>query len=61
MGQGASGLLRNRQTALSLQYGAGAYELGVEWLYDKLDSTTDGTDRRTTSGNQLSLNALYRF
>jgi hypothetical protein len=61
MGQGSSGLLRNRQTALSLQYGAGAYELGVEWLYDKLDSTTDGTDRRTTSGNQLSLNALYRF
>ena len=33
----ATGLLRNRQTALSLQYAAGSYELGMEWLHDKLD------------------------
>jgi hypothetical protein len=61
LGNGATGLLRNRQAALSLQYTGGAYELGVEWMYDKIDSTTDGSDRITTSGNQLSLNALYHF
>jgi len=61
LGNGATGLLRNRQAALSLQYATGAYELGVEWMYDKLDSTADGTNRITTSGNQLSLNALYHF
>ena len=61
LGNGATGLLRNRQAALSLQYTGGAYELGVEWMYDKLDSTTNGSNRTTTSGNQLSLNALYHF
>ncbi|WP_329741959.1 hypothetical protein [Dyella sp. A6] len=61
MGHGATGLLRNRQAALSLQYAAGSYALGVELLHDKLDSTTNGSDRKTTSGNQLSLNALYHF
>lgn len=61
LGHGSTGLLRNRQAALSLQYASGAYELGVEWMYDKLDSTSDGVDRKTTSGNQVSLNALYHF
>lgn len=61
MGHGATGLLRNRQTALSLQYAAGSYELGMEWLHDRLDSTSNGVDRKSTSGNQISLNALYRF
>lgn len=61
MGHGATGLLRNRQAALGLQYEAGSYALGVELLHDKLDSTTDGSDRKTTTGNQLSLNALYHF
>lgn len=61
LGNGSTGLLRNRQTALSVQYAAGSYELGMEWLYDKLDSTSNGVDRKTTTGNQLSLNALYHF
>jgi hypothetical protein len=61
LGNGAAGLLRNRQTALSLQYTAGAYDLSAEWMHDKLDSTSNGTDRKTTSGNQVSLNALYHF
>ncbi|KRF01165.1 hypothetical protein ASG87_12195 [Frateuria sp. Soil773] len=61
LGNGSSGLLKNRQAALSLQYAAGAYELGVEWMYDKLDSTTNGENRRTTSGNQVSLSGLYKF
>ena len=30
-------------------------------MYDKLDSTSNGLDRKTTSGNQVSLNALYHF
>ena len=57
----ANARLRNRQTALSLQYAAGAYELGAEWIYDKLDYTTNGTDRKKLNGNQVSLNALYKF
>ena len=61
LGNGSTGLLRNRQTALSLQYTAGAYDLSAEWMHDKLDSTSNGVDRKTTSGNQVSLNALYHF
>ncbi|MCP4515725.1 MAG: hypothetical protein GY824_10920, partial [Delftia sp.] len=61
LGHGSTGLLKNRQAALSLQYAAGAYELGVELLHDKLDSTSNGIDRKTTTGNQVSLNALYHF
>ncbi|MFC5527609.1 hypothetical protein ACFPPA_17835 [Rhodanobacter ginsengisoli] len=61
MGNGASGRLKNRQAALGLQYTSGAYDLGVEWIYDKLDSTSDGVDRKTTNGNQVSLSALYHF
>jgi hypothetical protein len=61
LGHGAVGRLDNRQSAVSLQYTAGAYDLGIEWMHDQLDSTSDGLDRTSTSGNQLSLNALYRF
>ncbi|MDO1529446.1 hypothetical protein QMK61_11455 [Fulvimonas sp. R45] len=61
MGHGSTGLLRSRQAGLNLEYAAGAYELGVEWLYGKLDTTSNGTDRKTTSGNQVSLSGLYHF
>jgi len=61
MGNGATGLLRNRQSALSLQYTAGSYDLSAEWMHDKLDSTSNGVNRKTTTGNQVSLNALYHF
>ena len=61
MGNGATGLLRNRQSALNVQYSAGAYDLGLEWMHDVLDSTSNGVDRKTTSGNQLSVSALYHF
>jgi hypothetical protein len=60
-GQGSTGLLQNRQSALSLQYAAGAYELGVELIHSKLDSTSNGVNRITTIGNQVSLNGLYKF
>ena len=61
LGNGAAGRLGNRQSAVSLQYTAGDYDLGIEWLQDTLDSTSDGVDRKSTSGNQLSLSALYHF
>ncbi|WEN15525.1 hypothetical protein PY254_02270 [Rhodanobacter sp. AS-Z3] len=61
LGNGATGLLRNSQTALSLQYAAGSYELGIEWLRDTLDSTSNGIDRKSTTGSQLSISALYHF
>lgn len=61
LGKGSAGRLKSQQSALSLEYSAGAYDLGIEWMHAKLNSTTNGTDRHTTSGNQLSLSALYHF
>lgn len=61
LGHGSVGRLENHQTALNVQYSAGAYELGVQWMYDTLDSTTNGINRVSTSGNQLSVSALYHF
>lgn len=61
LGAGSTGLLRNRQTALNLQYTSGAYDLGIEWTHAKLDSTPNGVDNRNTEGNQLSVSALYHF
>ena len=61
LGHGSVGRLENRQTALNVQYGAGAYEFGVQWMYDTLDSTTNGVNRISTSGNQLSVSALFHF
>ncbi len=61
LGNGSAGRLRSRQSALSLQYTQGPYDLGVELMHANLNSTTNGTDRRSTSGNQLSLSALWHF
>lgn len=61
LGNGSTGLLRSRQTAMNVDYAAGAYELGLEWLYGKLDSTTNGDNRKTTEGNQVSVSAMYHF
>ncbi|MEP7187184.1 MAG: hypothetical protein ABI767_15240 [Rhodanobacter sp.] len=61
LGNGAVGRLENHQSALSLQYTSGAYDLGVEWMHDKLDSTSDGVNRVSTDGNQVSVSALYHF
>lgn len=61
MGNGAAGRLKSQQAALSLEYSDGPYALGVEWMHAKLHTTTDGLDRQTTSGNQLSLSAIYHF
>jgi len=61
MGLGSSGRLESQQSALSLNYSSGAYALGIEYMYDKLDYTTDGVIQKRTNGNQLSLSALYKF
>jgi hypothetical protein len=61
MGAGSTGLLRSRQAALNLQYTSGAYDLGIEWMHAKLDSTSNGVNRQSTDGNQLSVSALYHF
>lgn len=58
---GAAGRLKNQQSALSVQYATGAYALSVEWLHDKLDSANGATATRTTTGNQVSLNGMYKF
>jgi hypothetical protein len=60
LGHGSAGRLKNRQGALSLLYSAGAYDFGLEWIYDKLD-TTDGLTTSTTSGNEVNVSALYHF
>lgn len=61
MGNGAVGRLRTRQSALSVVYTSGPYDFGVDFLHAKLRSTTNGLDRTSTSGNQLSLSAAYHF
>ncbi|MDW2981242.1 MAG: porin [Rhodanobacter sp.] len=58
---GTAGRLESRQSALSVQYATGAYALSVEWLHDKLDSANGATATRTTTGNQVSLNGMYKF
>ena len=59
-GNGASGLLRNRQTALNLHYASGPYQLGLEFLHDTLKSISGDTTKET-SGNQIAVSAMYTF
>jgi hypothetical protein len=61
MGHGAAGRLKSQQSALSLEYNYGPYAFAVELMHAKLHTTTTGLDRATTSGNQLSLSAIYHF
>ncbi|TAM00872.1 MAG: hypothetical protein EPN71_06160, partial [Rhodanobacter sp.] len=46
LGHGSVGRLESRQSALQLQYASGAYDLGIEWMHAKLDSTSNGVDRK---------------
>jgi hypothetical protein len=61
LGDGSTGLLKSRQSAVNVEYAVGAYELGLEWMHGLLDSTTNGINRKTTDGNQVSVSALYHF
>ena len=63
LGRGSVGRLKNNQAAVNLIYTSGAYELGAEYLYSKLDTTSAANTNATTStkGSQLSLSAKYNF
>jgi hypothetical protein len=59
-GHGAAGRLKNRQSAVNLEYTAGSYGLGIEYVHDTLD-TVNGMGTKSTGGNQINLSALYHF
>lgn len=61
MGNGSTGLLKSRQSAINLEYASGSYELALEWIYAQLDSTTNGVNRKSTDGNQVNVSAMYHF
>jgi hypothetical protein len=55
-------LLRSNLSALSVQYASGNYELGVEWMYNRLRWQLGSQgQRQNTSGNQVSVSGLYKF
>ncbi|QWT19522.1 hypothetical protein KPL74_17460 [Bacillus sp. NP157] len=57
-----AGLLKNRQQALSLQYSTGPFDFSGELIHSKLNSTTtNGLGRQTDTGNEYTLNAMYKF
>lgn len=58
---GANGRLKSQQSALSLQYAAGAYALGIEWMHAKLNGASGPAVTTTTQGNQVSVNGMYKF
>jgi len=58
LGAPGTARLRNEMLAAMLRWHAGPFNLGVEWLYDKLKS---GATPIETKGNQVSMSALYTF
>ncbi|GLQ93712.1 hypothetical protein [Dyella acidisoli] len=58
---GSTGLLKNRQVAANLQYTVGDYAFAVEWIHAILNSTSNGVNRVSTSGNQVNVSAYYKF
>jgi hypothetical protein len=61
LGNGSTGLLKSRQSTASLQYSIGPFAYSLEFIHDILDTTTNGRNRATTSGNQINLSAFYKF
>jgi hypothetical protein len=61
LNHGSTGELKNRMSAANLQYTVGSFAFALEWIHAILNTTTDGTNRQTTSGNQVNLSAIYRF
>jgi hypothetical protein len=60
-GNGATGLLKVYSYATNIEYTVGGYSFALEWIHAVLDSTTNGTNRKTTPGNQVNLSAYYKF
>lgn len=61
LSHGSTGLLKDRQVAANVQYAVGDYAFALEWIHAILNSTTNGTNRATTSGNQVNVSAYYKF
>jgi hypothetical protein len=61
LGHGSTGLLKDRQMAANVQYSVGDYAFALEWIHAVLNATTTGTNRVTTSGNQVNVSAYYKF
>lgn len=61
LGHGSTGLLKDRQMAANVQYSVGDYAFALEWIHAILSSTSNGTNRVTTSGNQVNVSAYYKF
>jgi hypothetical protein len=61
LGNGATGLLKDRQMAANVLYTVGDYSFALEWIHAILDSTTNGRNRTQTSGNQVNVSAYYKF
>jgi len=58
---GSTGLLKDRQEAANLMYSVGDYSFALEWIHAILDSTSNGVNRKQTSGNQVNVSAFYKF
>jgi hypothetical protein len=61
LANGSTGLLKSRQSTANVQYAVGPFAYSLEFIHDVLDTTTNGTNRATTSGNQINLSAFYKF
>ena len=61
MGNGATGLLKAHSYAANVEYTVGDYSFALEWIHAILNTTTNGTNRVDTSGNQVNLSAYYKF
>ena len=61
MGNGATGLLKAHSYAANVEYTVGDYSFTLEWIHAILNTTTNGTNRVDTSGNQVNLSAYYKF
>lgn len=61
LSHGSTGLLKDRQMAANVQYTVGDYAFAVELIHAILNTTSTGTNRVTTSGNQVNLSAYYKF
>jgi len=61
LNHGSTGLLKDRQVAANLQYTVGDYAFALEWIHAVLNSTSNGVNRVSTSGNQVNMSAYYKF
>lgn len=61
MGYGSSGRLKGQQAGLDLIYTDGPFGAGIEWMHAILRETTNGTNRISNVGNQISISGIYHF